>query len=306
LSKLAIKEIVVDPTIQIRRGNHEPTIRRYEESFEKLPPVVVIRTKDGLLLADGFHRIAAAQRLGLKEIKAEIRPGSRETALEYAVVANTKNADPLTPEERDEGIRRLRQLHPGWSNQKIADVMSVSEDTVRHVFAADKVRKAVLLGGNSARAESLKSAHFTEIAAAPHAAWEPLVSAAGKRGWSRDATRLAVQNLKDDRIPREHKARLLAGKADPVVITPEGEAAVPADVVSRQIRDMAANDAVLALERALEGLAKLRLFSISAIVKTAGGDRLDRVIKDVPRYVSFLEEVFDAAKKERRNLQVVS
>jgi ParB-like chromosome segregation protein Spo0J len=299
VSKLAIRDIVVDPAVQIRRGNHEPTIRRYEESFDKLPPVVVFKTKDGMLLADGFHRMAAAQRLGLKDIQAEIRSGSREAALEYAVVANTKNADPLTPDERDEGIRRLKQLHPDWANQKIADVMSISENTVRHVMAGDKVRKSVLLSGNSPAGE-LKPSHFTEIAAAPKDAWEPLVEAASKRGWSTDATRLAVKNLRDDRLPKEHKAKLLSGRADPVVITPDGDVAVPVNVVSRQLRDMAANDAVLALERALEHLAKLRLFSIRAIVRTAGGDRLDRLHKELPKDIAFLEELADAVKKEKR------
>jgi ParB-like chromosome segregation protein Spo0J len=300
VSKLAVKDIIVDPAIQIRRSNHELTIRRYEESFDQLPPVVVFRTKEGLLLADGFHRVAAAQRLGRREIDAEIRTGSRENALEYAVVANTKNADPLTPEERDEGIRRLHQLHPRWPNQKIANAMSVSENTVRYVFNADRVRKAVLVGKHSAQAESLKSSHFTEIAAAPQAAWDPLVGAASKRGWSRDVTRLAVQNLKDDRLSSEHKAKLLSGRADPVVRTADGDLAVPATVMSRQIRDMAANDAVLALERALEHLAKLRLFSVRAIVRTAGNDRLERLQKELPKDIEFMEELLNAVKKERR------
>ena len=262
--------------------------------------MVVFRTKEGLLLADGFHRMAAAQRLGLKEIKAEVRTGSREAALEYAVVANTKNADPLSPEERDEGVRRLRQLHPEWANQKIADVMSLSEDTVRRVFAADKVRRAVMVSRNSAAAESLKPTHFTEIAAAPSAAWEQLVGAASKRGWSRDTTRLAVKNLKDNRLPPEHKTKLLSGRADPVVVTPDGDLAVPANAISRQIRDMAANDAVLALERALEHLAKLRLFSVRAIVRTAGNERLDRLQKELPKDIEFLEELLGTVKKERR------
>src|SRR5207245_217529 len=142
--KLAIKDIIVDPTIQIRRANHEATIQRYEESFEKLPPVDVFKTPDGLLLADGFHRVAAAQRLKLREISADIHKGTREDALEFAGVANTKNGDPFTPEERDEGIRRLRQLHPDWTNVRIAQAMSVSEDTVRHVVQADLVARAVV------------------------------------------------------------------------------------------------------------------------------------------------------------------
>ncbi len=303
--KLAIKDIVVDPTVQIRRGNHEATIRRYEESFEKLPPVDVFKTPEGLLLADGFHRIAAAERLGLREIAANIHKGTREHALEFAVVSNTKNAEPFTPEERDEGIRRLRQLHPDWSNVRVAQVMSVSDDTVRNVFLGDKVARAVV-GTPSGSEIAKKPSFLTEIAKAPRTAWEPLAEAAIKRGWSRDATRLAVKNVRDDRIPQEHKKKLLSGKADPVVVTPEGQFAVPADVVGREIRERAANDAVLALERALEHLAKLRLFRPTIIVKTAGGARLDRLMDELPADIAFLQEVVAEAKKERRRLEVVS
>jgi len=303
--KLAIKEIVVDPTVQIRRGNHEATVQRYEESFDKLPPVDVFKTPDGLLLADGFHRIAAAERLKLREISANVHKGTREDALEFAVVSNTKNADPFTPEERDDGIRRLKQLHPAWSNVRIAQVMSVSEAAVRKVFQADLVARAVI-GTRRGDEIAKKPSLLTEIAAAPRAAWEPLANAAIERGWSRDATRLAVKNVRDDRIPDEHKRRILSGKADPVVITPEGQFAVPADAVGRQIREMAANDAVLALERALEHLAKLRLFRPTIIVKTAGGPRLDRLMEELPTDVAFLQEVLAEAKKERRKLEIVS
>jgi hypothetical protein len=158
----------------------------------------------------------------------------------------------------------------------------------------------VVITGNK-----LTSTHYREIARAPEQAWEPLAKAADKRGWSRDATALAVRNLKDDRIPEDRKEKILAGKADPVVVTPEGQFAVPADVIGRQAREMAANDAVLALERALEGLAKLRLFSPSAIVRTAGGDRIDRLVEEMPEDIAFMQEILAAAKKERSKLEVL-
>lgn len=296
---IAVKDVIADPTIQIRRGNHEPTIRRYMESFENLPPIDLFQTKDGLLLADGFHRWAAAERLGRKQIDAKVHKGTREDALEFAVVANTKNAHDLTPDERDDGIRRLKQLHPDWALRQIAEAISVSKDTVSGVLAGDRVAQRVSTG------RQLSPTHYREIARAPEDKWQPLAKAAEKRGWSREATAVAVRNLRDDRLPTEHKQKLLAGKADPVVVTPEGELAVPADVIGRQAREMAANDAVLALERALEGLAKLRLFSPSAIVRTAGSDRLDRLVEEMPDYVAFMQEILSAAKKERSRLEVL-
>jgi ParB-like chromosome segregation protein Spo0J len=306
---LPIDRIVVDPSIQIRRSNHEQTIERYMAAFEKLPPVDVFDTgKDNghsrYLLGDGFHRVASAQRLGRTDIEANIHMGSREDAAEFAVVANTKNADPLSPEERDEGVRRLRQLHPDWATRQLADVMSVSQVTVSRVFQIDEVKRATIGTARDSR-ESLTNSHYREIAPAPREAWQPLVKAAADRGWTRDVTAQAVRNLKDDRVPDERKQAILDGEADPVVVTPDGQFAVHVDVVGRQLREMQANDAVLALERALEQLAKLRLYRPEAIIDTAGGPRIDRLIEELPGYVSFLEELLTVAKRDRGKVSVV-
>lgn len=301
MAKLAIKDIIVDPTVQIRRGNHEPTIRRYMEAFEKLPPVIVFKTPEGLLLADGFHRIAAADRLGERHLEAIIRKGTREDALEFAVINNAKNADPLTPEERDEGIRRLKQLHPDWSLRQIAEAISVGKTTVESVFKIDAVKRAVV----SPRGQ-LSTTHYREVAAAPKEQWEPLLQAADKRGWSSDETALARQNLKDPRVPKERKQAILAGKADPVAVTPEGQFAVPSKSVSRRLAEITANDAILAFERALEHLAKARLFKVDAILEPTTGDILDRWVKGLPGDIAFLEGILDGAKKARGRLRVVA
>lgn len=301
MTKLAIDSITIDPTVQIRRSNHEPTIRRYEESFDKLPPIDVFDTPDGLLLADGFHRTAAAQRLGLAEIEANVHKGSRADALEFAVLSNTKNADPLTPEERDDGIRRLKQLHPAWSLRQIADAMSVSHEAIRNVFRIDEVKREIL---PSAPVNRLTDSHFRQLASAPKEARAPLAKAADKRRWSRDVTALAVKNLKDERVPEETKREILEGTADPVVVREDGQFAVPPEVVSRQIKEMEANDAMLAFLRALEALSRARLFRVDAILQPATGEVLDRWAKELPGDIGFLQEVLDAAR-DRGKLRIV-
>ena len=131
------------------------------------------------------------------------------------------------------------------------------------------------------------------------------MKAAESRGWSRDATAQAVRNLKDDRVPDRHKRQILEGGADPVVVTPEGQMAVAPDVIGKQIREMEANDAVLALERSLEALAKLRLFRPEAIMETMGEPRRARLIDEMPGYIEFLETILRKAKNTKK-LKVVS
>jgi hypothetical protein len=118
--------------------------------------------------------------------------------------------------------------------------MSVSPLTIKRVFEIDEVKREVV-----SPVTRVTDSHYAEVATAPKEQWQPLIKAADSRGWSRDATRLAVKNLRDERIPDERKREILKGEADPLVITDTGELAVPADVVSGRIREMAANDAIL-------------------------------------------------------------
>jgi len=57
----------------------------YLDHLDEAPPVTVFNIDGHLLLADGHHRVAAAQRLGRDEIQADVRPGSRHDALQFAV-----------------------------------------------------------------------------------------------------------------------------------------------------------------------------------------------------------------------------
>jgi ParB-like chromosome segregation protein Spo0J len=300
--KVRISEILVDPTIQIRRSNHEQTIQRYMAAFDKLPPVDVFRTPDGDLLADGFHRVASAERLGLAEIEANVHNGSRLDALEFAVVSNTKNADPLTNEERDTGVRRLKQIHPDWSNRQIADAMSLSYQTVARVFQIDEVKRATVTGGP---AGPLTDTHYREVASAPKETWQPLVRAAQERGWSTDETATAVQALRDDRIPQEHKEALLRGDVDPLIVTSNGDLGIPIERVTRVMREQAESDGELALRKALGAIANVRaVFSPAQTVETMTAEYRRQVAQDLRNvYIPFLEGVADAA--ETRKLESV-
>jgi ParB-like chromosome segregation protein Spo0J len=57
----------------------------YSRILDEMPPVVVFLTAEGLLLADGYHRVAAARLLGRTTVEADIYNGSRKNALEFAI-----------------------------------------------------------------------------------------------------------------------------------------------------------------------------------------------------------------------------
>jgi ParB-like nuclease domain len=76
-----IDETPVDPGAHLDHAK----VARYAEMLDELPPVVVFKTEQGLLLVDGYHRVAAAQMLGRTTVAADLKAGTRSDALRYAV-----------------------------------------------------------------------------------------------------------------------------------------------------------------------------------------------------------------------------
>jgi ParB-like chromosome segregation protein Spo0J len=83
-------------------------VERYAQRLDALPQVVVFDTEEGLLLADGYHRVAAARRRGLETIEAEVRLGSRQDALRYAAKVGATQRG-ISPEEAASYIKRRSQ-----------------------------------------------------------------------------------------------------------------------------------------------------------------------------------------------------
>jgi hypothetical protein len=189
------------------------------EGFEFLPPMTLFDVPDtGLLLADGFHRHGAVTRLVARgdldpeAIRVELRQGTREDALEFAVIANAAHKENLTDEERNDGIRRLRQLHPKMGERELGRMMGVSEGRVHRLSVVDRVRQYVLWKPATRIADAI----VYEVGCAQQAHWEPLLRAADKQTWTRDDVRRARELLYDDEVPREYRQALLAGEVDPL------------------------------------------------------------------------------------------
>ena len=82
---MAIADLEQEP-IEARRPHLDPDrVSYYVEHLDESTPVTVFDI-DGrlLLLADGYHRVAAAQRLHRTTINGNVRTGTRRDALEFA------------------------------------------------------------------------------------------------------------------------------------------------------------------------------------------------------------------------------
>jgi hypothetical protein len=80
---LSIQDITRDPQCQARSCLIPDTIDQYAEDMAEgatFPPVVVFHDGQTHWLADGFHRVAAAEKAGLESIECDIREGGMTTS----------------------------------------------------------------------------------------------------------------------------------------------------------------------------------------------------------------------------------
>ena len=88
-------------------------VELYRRLLESFPPVVVFETEEGFLLADGYHRVAAALREGRETIEAEVRAGSRSDALDYAAEVGARQRGLSAREAREHVLKRYPESGDG-------------------------------------------------------------------------------------------------------------------------------------------------------------------------------------------------
>ena len=135
---LAINEIITDAGTQVRAEINETTVEEYAEHLATggtFPPITVFRTEESTYLADGFHRLRAHERAGHTDIDAEIRPGTREDALWYALGANGGHGLRLTRPDKKHGVELALKAWPDRSQTRIAKQIGCSHQYVGKVRA---------------------------------------------------------------------------------------------------------------------------------------------------------------------------
>jgi hypothetical protein len=113
-----------DADVQPRLALSEAHIREYAALLQEghqLGTIVVFQDGIDYYLADGFHRVAAAKSIGLEELPAEIRVGTKRDALLYACGAN-KHGKPLSNPDKQRVVLHLLEdaAWRQWSDREIA------------------------------------------------------------------------------------------------------------------------------------------------------------------------------------------
>ena len=109
IREVPLDDLVLDPNLNLRDRLDDFTVERYADSWDRLPPITVFEVEDRLLLADGFHRHAAAIMLGKRTIPAEVRAGTFTEALDFVASVNLFHGLPLSPDRAPPGRRGQAQ-----------------------------------------------------------------------------------------------------------------------------------------------------------------------------------------------------
>lgn len=132
--ELDLKLIRTDGGTQARAGLDRATVAEYTEAlvgendYWPFPYVVVYHDGSDHWLADGFHRVAAANQAGRDHVLADIRQGTRREAVLHAAGANAEHGLRRTPEDKRRAVLHLLEDQEWrmWSDREIARTCRVS------------------------------------------------------------------------------------------------------------------------------------------------------------------------------------
>ena len=145
VSELPLVSLLADPVLQPRLDGLDPEhVRTLEEAPESWPPLVAVERDGGYILIDGFHRLAAAQNLGLTSVLVKLATAPADGDLRgLAFQLNSEHGKPLTLSDRRAEAERLLREDPTVSNLEVAERTGLSPTTVASIRARLEQAQAI-------------------------------------------------------------------------------------------------------------------------------------------------------------------
>jgi hypothetical protein len=129
IEQLNLSDLVTTAGTQIRAQISAETVDEYATAMTggtKFPPITVFHDGNRYILADGFHRVMAANRQQLPAIDAEVRKGTKTDALRYALGANASHGLRRTNADKRRSVELALTEWPQLSDRQIAEICAVS------------------------------------------------------------------------------------------------------------------------------------------------------------------------------------
>jgi len=140
----------VDRSIMVRSAPDAETIDDYADAMAAgavFPPIHVFLEGTRYRLADGQHRVLAAERVGRAEIEAVVHTGDAKAALWFALGANRTNGRRLSGTDKRTAIRQAIEGFPEKSQTQIAEQVGCAQSYV------SKVRRDIAISHSATLAD---------------------------------------------------------------------------------------------------------------------------------------------------------
>ena len=157
IKELPVVEIEASAATQTRYRIDPTTVEEYAAAYRNgqiLPELTVFAEKGSkrYLLADGFHRLAAAKRVGHETVACQIQRGGVREALQHALGANDEHGLRRSNKDKRNAVT-LALKDPewlSWSNAMIGRLCRVDDKTVA------KVREDLVVAGEIEEQDTVK------------------------------------------------------------------------------------------------------------------------------------------------------
>jgi len=138
---MKLSQINIDPDLQFRVNINKETVTEYAEALRngvKFPSIILFHDGTKYYLADGIHRYFAHKEAGLEIIDADVREGTRRSAMLYAAGANNAHGLPRTHADKRKAVCKILDDFEWseWSDREIAKACNVSNMLVSAVRKA--------------------------------------------------------------------------------------------------------------------------------------------------------------------------
>ncbi len=132
---LRLNQISRDGGTQSRAEINYSVVEEYAEAFREgatFPPVILYYDGEFYWIADGFHRVLAAEAASIERIAADVRQGTRRDAVLHSVGANACHGLRRTNVDKHKAVETLLRDEEWsqWSDREIARRCGVSNDFV--------------------------------------------------------------------------------------------------------------------------------------------------------------------------------
>ena len=143
MQMLSIDQIKLDQRCQPRARMEPALVDEYADAMREgaeFPPLTVYRDGSTYWLADGFHRIAAAEQAGMAHVVCNVERGTLRDAILHAVGANATHGQRRTNLDKRRAVETLLTdaEWASWSDSEIA-----RRCAVHHTFVG-KLRSSLV------------------------------------------------------------------------------------------------------------------------------------------------------------------